>query len=48
MQVNLVGFMDKHGAAAFMDQLWTLLLSAQQTVGGVPAEVSIRSIVTAG
>lgn len=41
MQVNLVGFMDKHGAAAFMEQLWGLLLSAQATVGGVPAEVCI-------
>ncbi|WVN88948.1 uncharacterized protein L203_104163 [Cryptococcus depauperatus CBS 7841] len=38
MQVSLVGFMDKFGAAAFMDQLWKLLLSAQKTVGGVPAE----------
>ncbi|KAK8870059.1 hypothetical protein IAR55_000629 [Kwoniella newhampshirensis] len=38
MQVSLVGFMDKHGAAAFMDALWKLLLSAQSTVGGVPAE----------
>ncbi|TXT09157.1 hypothetical protein VHUM_02631 [Vanrija humicola] len=39
MQVNLVGFMDKYGAAAFVDELWKLLLSAQKTVGGVPAEV---------
>ncbi|KIR37593.1 serine/arginine repetitive matrix protein 1, partial [Cryptococcus deuterogattii 99/473] len=38
MQVSLVGFMDKYGAAAFMDALWKLLLSAQKTVGGVPAE----------
>jgi serine/arginine repetitive matrix protein 1 len=42
MQVSLVGFMDKYGAAAFMDELWKLLLSAQATVGGVPAEVSCR------
>jgi serine/arginine repetitive matrix protein 1 len=40
MQVSLTGFMDKHGAAAFMSDLWKLLLSAQDTVGGVPAEVS--------
>lgn len=39
MQVNLTGFMDKHGAAAFVSELWKLLLSAQDTVGGVPAEV---------
>jgi serine/arginine repetitive matrix protein 1 len=38
MQVALVGFMDKYGAAAFVDELWKLL-SAQKTVGGVPAEV---------
>ena len=40
MQVNLTGFMDSYGAAAFMSELWKLLLSAQSTVGGVPAEVS--------
>lgn len=38
MQVALVGFMDKYGAASFVDELWKLLLSAQATVGGVPAE----------
>ncbi|KAL7422075.1 hypothetical protein Q5752_002718 [Cryptotrichosporon argae] len=38
MQVNLIGFMDKYAAAAFMNELWNLLLSAQETVGGVPAE----------
>jgi len=38
----MIGFMDKHGAAAFMEKLWTLLLSAQSTVGGVPAEVRFR------
>ena len=40
MQVSLVGFMNKYGAASFMEALWTLLLSAQSTVGGVPAEVN--------
>jgi serine/arginine repetitive matrix protein 1 len=39
MQVNLLGFMDKYGAAHFMETLWNLLISAQNTVGGVPAEV---------
>jgi len=38
MQIALAGFMNKYGAAAFMDELWKLLLSAQKTVGGVPAE----------
>lgn len=42
MQVSLIGFMDKHGAAAFMEALWGLLISAQETVGGVPAEVRPR------
>ena len=41
MQINMIGFMDKHGAAAFMEKLWSLLLSAQNTVGGVPAEVNM-------
>ena len=39
MQVNLLGFMDKYGAAHFTETLWNLLISAQNTVGGVPAEV---------
>lgn len=30
--------MDKYGAASFTSELWRLLLSAQETVGGVPAE----------
>ena len=42
MQVNLLGFMDKHGAAHFTELLWNLLISAQNTVGGVPAEVSLH------
>lgn len=46
MQVNLLGFMDKYGAAHFMEELWKLLLSAQETVGGVPAEVSNIVLVT--
>ena len=44
MQVNLLGFMDKYGAAHFMEELWKLLLSAQETVGGVPAEVSLFAL----
>lgn len=31
--------MDSYGAASFTSELWTLLLSAQETVGGVPAAV---------
>lgn len=40
MQVSLLGFMDKYGAAHFMEELWTLLLSAQTSPGGIPAKVS--------
>ena len=40
IQINLGGFMDSYGAASFTSELWTLLLSAQETVGGVPAAVS--------
>jgi len=41
MQVSLLGFMDKYGAAHFTETLWNLLISAQNTVGGVPAEVGL-------
>jgi serine/arginine repetitive matrix protein 1 len=40
IQINLGGFMDSYGAASFTSELWTLLLSAQETVGGMPAAVS--------
>ena len=42
MQVNLSGFMDKISSSYLVEELWKLLLSAQETVGGVPAEVSCR------
>lgn len=38
--------MDKAGAAAFMEALWGLLISAQNTVGGVPAEVRISFVTS--
>ncbi|KAK0536658.1 hypothetical protein OC834_001096 [Tilletia horrida] len=37
LQVALTGFLDQH-AAVFVDELWKLLLSAQQSVGGIPQE----------
>ncbi|KAI8982966.1 hypothetical protein BDB01DRAFT_723314, partial [Pilobolus umbonatus] len=36
MQINLTGFLHKH-SASFMSELWTLLLSAQDSIGGIPA-----------
>ncbi|CAG8513465.1 9426_t:CDS:2 [Paraglomus occultum] len=35
MQINLTGFLEKN-AAAFVTELWKLLLSAQDGVGGIP------------
>ena len=48
MQVNMLGFMDKYGAAHYCTELWKLLLSAQETVGGVPAEVSFLVQIPGG
>ncbi|KAH9380958.1 hypothetical protein HPB48_008177 [Haemaphysalis longicornis] len=39
MQINLTGFLNGKNARDFMGDLWTLLLSAQETVGGIPAEI---------
>ncbi|CAN7938755.1 unnamed protein product [Ixodes hexagonus] len=38
MQINLTGFLNGKNARDFMGDLWTLLLSAQESVGGIPAE----------
>jgi hypothetical protein len=35
MQINLTGFLEKN-AAGFVTELWKLLLSAQDGVGGIP------------
>lgn len=35
MQISLMGFLEKR-AAPFMNELWRLLLSAQESIGGVP------------
>ncbi|CAO1621360.1 unnamed protein product [Sympodiomycopsis kandeliae] len=37
MQVSLLGFLDS-STAPFMSELWSLLLSAQESVGGIPRE----------
>lgn len=39
MQINLTGFLNGKNARDFMGELWSLLLSAQETVGGIPAEI---------
>lgn len=38
MQINLTGFLNAKNAREFMGQLWVLLLSAQDSVGGIPDE----------
>ncbi|EEC15776.1 serine/arginine regulated nuclear matrix protein, putative, partial [Ixodes scapularis] len=38
MQINLTGFLNGKNARDFMGDLWVLLLSAQESVGGIPAE----------
>jgi hypothetical protein len=35
MQINLTGFLEKN-ASTFVTELWKLLLSAQDGVGGIP------------
>jgi hypothetical protein len=37
MQINLTGFLEAK-APQFMKELWNLLLSAQDSVGGIPKE----------
>ncbi|KAK0545760.1 hypothetical protein OC845_004943 [Tilletia horrida] len=37
LQVALMGFLNQH-AAQFVSELWTLLLSAQDSIGGIPQE----------
>lgn len=36
MQINLTGFLEGN-TKKFITELWTLLLSAQNSVGGIPA-----------
>ncbi|KAG4105209.1 PWI domain-containing protein [Neocallimastix lanati (nom. inval.)] len=37
LQLNLTGFLEKN-AASFVHDLWKLLLSAQENIGGIPKE----------
>lgn len=38
MQINLTGFLNGRNAREFMAELWELLLSAQENIGGIPAQ----------
>ena len=37
MQINLTGFLNGKNARIFMQELWGLLASAQENIGGIPA-----------
>lgn len=36
MQINLTGFLNGRNARSFMGELWDLLVSAQESVTGIP------------
>lgn len=38
MQINLTGFLNGKNARTFMGELWELLLSAQESVSGIPEQ----------
>lgn len=38
MQMNLTGFLNAKNARTFCQELWELLLSAQENIGGIPAK----------
>lgn len=39
MQLNLTGFLNGKNAREFMGELWALLVSAQNSPDGIPAEL---------
>ena len=39
MQINLTGFLDGKNAREFMAELWTLLISAEDSADGIPAAI---------
>lgn len=39
MQINLTGFLDGKNAREFMAELWTLLISAEDSTDGIPAAI---------
>lgn len=38
MQINLTGFLNGKNARVFMSELWELLLSAQESITGIPEQ----------
>ena len=38
MQINLTGFLNAKNARQFLCELWDLLLSAMDNIGGIPAK----------
>jgi len=38
MQINLTGFLNAKNARVFMHELWELLISAMDNIGGIPAK----------
>jgi len=54
MQMNLTGFLNAKNARTFIQELWELLLSAQENIGGIPAvfleqkkeEIKMRQVKT--
>lgn len=38
MQINMTGFLNGKNARTFMQDLWELLISAQQSVSGIPQQ----------
>lgn len=39
MQINLTGFLNGKNAREFMAELWTLLISAEDSTDGIPAAI---------
>lgn len=39
MQINITGFLQAKNAREFMKELWTLLISAQENIGGIPSSL---------
>ena len=39
MQINITGFLQSKNAREFMKELWTLLVSAQENIGGIPSSL---------
>jgi len=37
MQINMTGFLNAKNARTFVQDLWALLISAQDNIGGIPA-----------